>query len=96
MASGARALGGISATNKLNQEAPYRFPHPYIDDSMTFRAMALPSVVVKNLEGSKRSGFGNASGSLKIALMKLDDVECDTYSTTHHMFPTTVDPFGIR
>ena len=63
---------------------------------MTFRAVALPSVAAKNLEGSKCSGFGNATGSLKIALMKSGGVEYKAYSATYHIFPNTVDPFGIR
>ena len=79
-----------------NQESVYRLPHPYTVDSTTFRAVALPSVADKNLEGSKLSGFGKVTGSLMMALMKSDSVECNAYSTTYHMFPNTVDPFGIR
>ena len=59
-----------------HNKAVYRLPHPNTDDSRTLRAVSLPSVSAKNLEGLKVSGFGNAPGSLKIALIESDNLEC--------------------
>ena len=82
-------------TSEIRIERTYRLPHPNTVDSSTFRAVALPSVSARNLDGSKVSGFGNITGSLKIALVKSDGVKSDAHRITYHMFPSTVVPFGI-
>ena len=43
---------------------------------MVARAVALPTAVAENRDGSNCSGFGKTSESLRIALVKSNGVEC--------------------